>query len=224
SIGSPILNALADHPVAEYEALEGAKLYEFGRPDHFIPEVENDERILSESIFKTFSPTGKVAVKYNHQRHTDDNDDSAPAPLSPRDHGTLLHRVFEQSATLDDIYSAIEVLVIDGLITPTEGEQLRLNIEQTMATNGEIAEWFDGSWERVLNEREIIYNGKNYRPDRVMIRGGEAVVIDYKFGLNKPDSYKRQIKFYAQLLRQMGYKKVSGYLWYISMGQLDKEV
>lgn len=224
SIGSPILNALADHPMAEYEALEGAKLYEFGRPDHFIPEVENDERILSESIFKTFSPTGKVAVKYNHQRHTDDNDNSAPVPLSPRDHGTLLHRVFEQATTLDDIYSAIEGLVIDGLLTPTEGEQLRLNIEQTMAANGEIAEWFDGSWERVLNEREIIYNGKNYRPDRVMIRGGEAVVIDYKFGLNKPDSYKRQIKFYAQLLRQMGYKKVSGYLWYISMGQLDKEV
>ena len=93
-----------------------------------------------------------------------------------------------------------------------------------MAANSEIAEWFDGSWERVLNERDIIYEGKSYRPDRVMIRGGEAVVIDYKFGLNKPDSYKRQIRFYTQLLKQMGYDKVSGYLWYITMGQLDKEV
>ncbi len=223
-MGAPVLNAMLDFPTSDYD-FEGAKFYQFGTPDRFVPKEQKEERILSPSIFKTFSPTGKVAVKYKHQRYSDDTSDSAEGTsLSPRDYGTLLHQVFAEATTLDEVYSAIEELVFNGLINPTEGEQLRLNIEQTMATNSEIAEWFDGSWERVLNERDIIYEGKSYRPDRVMIRGSEAVVIDYKFGLNKPDSYKRQIRFYAQLLKQMGYDKVSGYLWYITMGQLDKEV
>jgi RecB family exonuclease len=76
----------------------------------------------------------------------------------------------------------------------------------------------------VRDEREIIYNGHSWRPDRVMIRGEEAVVVDYKFGINAPATHRRQIERYADLLRQMGYKSVSGYLWYISTERIEQVV
>ena len=57
-----------------------------------------------------------------------------------------------------------------------------------------------------------------------MIRGKEAVVVDYKFGFNTPASHRRQIERYADLLRQMGYTSVSGYLWYISTERIEQVV
>ena len=49
-----------------------------------------------------------------------------------------------------------------------------------------------------------------------MTRDGQAVVIDYKFGLQRQSRYNDQIRRYAELLRQMGYTSVAGYLWYVN--------
>ena len=57
-----------------------------------------------------------------------------------------------------------------------------------------------------------------------MTRGKEAVIVDYKFGINTPASHRRQVELYADLLRKMGYTKVSGYLWYISMERIEQVV
>ena len=46
-----------------------------------------------------------------------------------------------------------------------------------------------------------------------MIKDDEAIVVDYKFG-RRNDEYKKQVAHYMELLVQMGYKKVKGYLWY----------
>ena len=41
-----------------------------------------------------------------------------------------------------------------------------------------------------------------------------ADLFDYKFG-KESDKYKEQVKRYMDLLVQMGYKNVKGYLWYV---------
>ena len=58
------------------------------------------------------------------------------------------------------------------------------------------------------------------RPDRVMIRGDKAVVVDYKFGEEKLSSHRKQIKNYIKLLHEMGYNSVEGYAWYLSLGEI----
>ena len=58
------------------------------------------------------------------------------------------------------------------------------------------------------------------RPDRVMMRGDEAIVVDYKFGLPRPD-YHEQVRHYCQLLQQMGKQNVKGYLWYVASGIVE---
>ena len=87
-----------------------------------------------------------------------------------------------------------------------------------------VAGWFDGGWNIVRNENEIIVPGagSTRRPDRVMIRGTRAVVVDYKFGNREPGRYRRQVGEYLGLLRQMGYTQCEGYLWYVKLGEIEK--
>lgn len=201
----------------EKEQLFGGTLYDFGELANFNPEEKEKDKkqhkILSESTFATYAPAGKIAVSYDHQRY---DNDSVGNGLSPRNQGTLLHRIFEQAATLDDVYNSLGLLAMDGQIAADEITELNTTIDRTITNNHQVAEWFNGSWSEVLNEREIIHQGKIYRPDRVMVQGNEAVIVDYKFGLQENENYNNKIELYANLLSEMGYQKIRGYIWYVT--------
>jgi hypothetical protein len=89
-----------------------------------------------------------------------------------------------------------------------------------------VREWFDGPWQQVRNEQEIILPGEGSprRPDRVMTCGDRAVVVDYKFGEHDTARYKRQIEEYCALLRDMGYARTEGYLWFVRLGKIERVV
>ena len=59
------------------------------------------------------------------------------------------------------------------------------------------------------------------RPDRVMIKGEEVIVVDFKFGKKSPE-YAAQVRNYMQLLKQMGYRQLKGYLWYVYKNELEE--
>ena len=85
----------------------------------------------------------------------------------------------------------------------------------------EISPRFDGSY-TIINERSLLTNEHILRPDRIMISGDEAIVVDYKTGAKKSDSYNRQVQRYAKTLKETGFKKVSGFLWYINQNEVEK--
>ena len=58
------------------------------------------------------------------------------------------------------------------------------------------------------------------RPDRVITDGNETIVIDYKFG-NKNTAYAKQVQRYMNLMQQMGYPNVKGYLWYVNLDEIE---
>ena len=58
-------------------------------------------------------------------------------------------------------------------------------------------------------------DGKIYRPDRVISKNGNTVVIDFKTGMEK-DSHKTQLANYKHILSQMGYTNVQGILLYLT--------
>ena len=135
----------------------------------------------------------------------------------------MMHQAMENATSREDIEERIRLCVVDGSLSAKEAATLRERIAKVFDQEV-VAEWFDGSWESVKSEREIIYNSRSWRPDRVMVKGRRAVIVDYKFGLNAPASHRKQIELYASLLHQMGYTDVSGYLWYITMERIDKVV
>ena len=81
----------------------------------------------------------------------------------------------------------------------------------------EVKEWFDGNY-KLLNETSILFrdNGTTQKriPDRVMINGNKAIVVDFKFG-KEYEGYMHQVQEYISLLRQMGFTHVEGYIWYV---------
>ena len=76
-----------------------------------------------------------------------------------------------------------------------------------------------------LCEGAIIYREKGVlqtrRPDRVMMKDGEVIVVDIKFG-KKRKTYNKQVKEYMDLLSDMGYEHIRGYLWYVFNNELEE--
>ncbi|MBQ5844771.1 MAG: UvrD-helicase domain-containing protein [Alistipes sp.] len=179
---------------------------------------ENNEGRVS----LTDTPVSKVKLKLKLPSFKYFDKDSKVI-ASPRDKGIMLHRVMERAVTYQDIENEIKRLVIDGIISTTDSfllsEQIAKSLNSTIA-----AKWFDGSYTTVRRESSIIAPGVGTkRPDRVMINGDEAVVVDYKFG-EQSASYLKQITEYCQLLKQMGYNKVKGYIWYIREAKIEEIV
>jgi hypothetical protein len=77
-----------------------------------------------------------------------------------------------------------------------------------------MRDWFTSPWV-VEREKPIYMDGREYRPDRVMIdeERKRAIVLDYKFGAHN-EKYFLQVQTYMQAMRLLGYTDVSGYLWY----------
>lgn len=141
--------------------------------------------------------------------------------ITPQQEGILLHGIMERASSRQDIVDAIEQLSIDGVISKSESMLLRRQIEE--AIDSTIAkEWFADKWDEVYTENSIISTDQSVkRPDRVMVAGDRAVVVDYKFG-ERSEEYRRQVKGYEQLLTKMGYGTVEGYIWYVREGEIDR--
>ena len=96
-------------------------------------------------------------------------------------------------------------------------EMARVEIDPDLEVRSGGRHWFDGTY-RFFNEASIVTgSGETYRPDRVLISrsGDRVVVIDYKFGQRR-GAHFTQVRGYMDLLRQMGYPAVEGWLWYVS--------
>ena len=64
-------------------------------------------------------------------------------------------------------------------------------------------------------EAEILTpEGHSLRPDRVIIKGNVAIIVDYKTG-RPMEKYKNQLQQYAKSLNEMGYQDVRKYLLYL---------
>ena len=151
--------------------------------------------------------------------------DHSEQELSPRNFGILMHKAFEEANDREGIEQCILRMEQDAVLSHADAEELRRMVEKALS-DPTVGSWFDGSWSEIRTEDAILSKGKKHlhRPDRVMIRGTEAVVVDYKFGELNATRYRQQLDRYAQLLREMGYTKVSGYLWYVKQGTIEQVI
>ncbi len=177
----------------------------------------------TESIILQDYPTSKPNIAIHYPTHRYSEEGLTPGSTSCRN-GIMLHRIFEKASTVEELYSAIKRMSLDCLIDNDEADRLRSNIERAMSDE-RAREWFCGSWDDIKTEAEILCKKGIRRPDRVMISGDRAVVVDYKFGDKINKYYNRQMSEYISLLRSMGkYNTIEGYVWYISLGHIESVV
>jgi len=136
--------------------------------------------------------------------------------------GQLLHTLFASIDTKEDLTAAIERLLFEGVIESAEKAQEIYEIAEKALNLDEVKDWYSGEW-TLYNECSIIYNDEQgnmqtRRPDRVMMKGKEVIVVDFKFGKKKPE-YSTQVREYMSLLSEMGYTDIKGYIWYVYSGE-----
>ncbi len=207
--------------VGRYTADDESEQYEFGSCS---APVREEKPSTVESVVMTDYPTSEADLRLRlpSQRYFEEENQ---VELSPRNFGILMHRAFEQAEDEEQIEAAIVRMLHDGSLSEEDAAQLRQMVQQALG-DPIVRSWFDGSWEQVMTERQIVLPRalQTRRPDRVMISGQRAVVVDYKFGERHAARYRDQIKAYCELLRKMGYTEVEGWLWYVKLGKIESVV
>ena len=141
--------------------------------------------------------------------------------LYQKEYGEPICHNFSGINRIEEIGAAIDPYVYEGLITMSERETLFTEIRDILNLEP-MKELFSQGWV-VRSEREILLpGGEILRPDRVVSRGNEAVVIDFKTGKILL-SHETQVKRYGSTLLEMGFTNVRHYLVYIALKQV-KEV
>lgn len=131
--------------------------------------------------------------------------------------GNILHEILSKINSKEDLDYAIETAIFSGVLEKIEVDKIKQTILNLI---NDKPEWFGDNVKQSYNEVEIVgLDGFISRPDRVVILEDEVIIIDYKTGAHFP-RYERQLNRYGKLYREMGYKNVRKFLWYIHTGIL----
>ncbi len=145
----------------------------------------------------------------------------AGAAASNRIRGVVLHDILSRVVASEDLDAAVRTSVMNGDLSECEATDARILLSERIASVKDYG-WFDVPGAKVLNESSLIdTDGEIYRPDRVVVKGGGVVIVDYKFGEHRR-AYERQLMKYTDIWRRMGYENVSSYLWYVQTGEVVK--
>lgn len=137
-----------------------------------------------------------------------------------RRRGVILHEIMSRTNTLGDFVDQMEKEVTLGRISSEDRDECVHKLKAALS-HPVIAKWFvPNHHTTMLREQSILTQEGLYRPDKILIEGTQAYVIDYKFGEHNDKKYRRQVKQYLSLLTQMGYTSPQGYIWY----NLDNDI
>jgi len=135
-------------------------------------------------------------------------------PVKKQYRGNLIHKVLSMIKIAEDAGPVIEKLFFEGIIDEPEKLEISEMIKKFLS-NIEVSEYFKKGL-TIKTEPEILLpSGKTYRPDRLILDGKSATVIDFKTGKPEP-KHKEQVRYYEKIMRQMGYVKVKGILLYLN--------
>ena len=218
-VGKFLWEAVQDRAQTDGEGDSKRIWAEFGAqeaPDRRAGKAEQIENVLLDSY--PTSPLTQSPRTLSHRYLEEDGEQIRSA----RSMGVLMHGVLSESADEVDVMRRIDLEQKNGHLSDEQASELKRIIKREFCRD-EVREWF-GEWDEVRTENDILSAGivGTRRPDRVMIRGERAVVVDYKFGEEQRAAHHRQVATYAQLLREMGYTQIEGYVWYLSLGHIVK--
>jgi ATP-dependent exoDNAse (exonuclease V) beta subunit len=139
-----------------------------------------------------------------------------------RKRGVIIHSILSRIYSLDDIADSVKEAVSAGELLPEE-EGATIALLTELVESARLRGWFEGK-SGVYNELEIIEPGGTIsRPDRVIV-SEETTVIDFKTGKQRSSSHSRQIARYIELMKEMDFPGVKGYIWYLEDNFIEEVV
>ena len=210
-------------PLTEAEDRQGNLTYSIGE---IVPSQQKDDKKVSNPLltqpkpvslsFRYFDSSAQFLQSNQSERFINSEDPSEADEYI--DEGNLFHALLQEIRLPDDLDRAVRTIDTQGYFRNTlHRDRVRRFLAKCLQ-EPRVATWFAPHWQ-VINECSIAYTDAKgivrvRRPDRVITDGSQTVVIDYKTG-RQDNRHADQVQLYIDLLRQMGYPHVSGYLWYI---------
>lgn len=166
--------------------------------------------IVSLDRYPSFAWRERIAIKPRQRNFL--LDEGTPT-VQKINYGLLMHEILAEIRLKDDLPTVIRQYIFSGMLSNDEAEILEEKLEKVLE-HPEAKGWFEEGWEVKTEVPVLPLSGKLNRLDRVMIKGKNAVVVDFKSGVVQ-EKYKSQVRRYAQLLKDMGYAPVEGYVVYL---------
>lgn len=182
--------------------------YSLGDPEPLPLKTKKPASVAHPELFISGNWRKNILLSGHAAEYWDLDDDSRNLEW-----GNLVHRILSGINTVSDLGPAIVAEVNAGNIQAGKAQELKMLLEGILSQE-EIKPFFDGNYQ-LKNEAGILRpGGGEYRPDRLMIKEKQTIVLDYKTG-KKDSKHIRQLEQYAALLMEMGYTEVEKYLLYI---------
>ncbi len=210
-------------------------LFEYGDLATSVPKKEKKEKKASTNVFTMPQESITIDIaatpelpefrQSNKSRDFIEGDEEEEQQKHYIKMGTVMHSLFSTIHHADDVEGALRQLELDGVLYDENisREKVEKMVRKRLETPM-VKDWFSQRW-TVFNECAIlsVEDGKvkEHRPDRVMRREGETVVVDFKFGKPK-EEHHRQVRQYMDLLSGMGHENVRGYLWYVYPNRIEE--
>jgi ATP-dependent helicase/nuclease subunit A len=135
--------------------------------------------------------------------------------------GNQVHEVLSLMTGPKDFESVLNQLLLEGTVSSSDLTIIKKRIVALME-NVQLKQWFDSDFE-VLAERELWYDDKIIKPDRVMTKGNEAIVVDYKKE-KASEAQHNQVRGYMKAMRDLGFSTVTGFLVYVDTVEIEEVV
>ncbi|MDT0554188.1 UvrD-helicase domain-containing protein [Urechidicola vernalis] len=120
------------------------------------------------------------------------------------EYGNLIHEILSKIKTESDIEDVLKTYAREGFLDDEFGEKVK-DIIEAVVKHTELKKYYSDDYE-IKNEQELLSNvGEIQIPDRLCVKGGNVVVIDYKTG-EQLSKHEQQISKYALTLRSLGFE------------------
>jgi len=210
-----LLHNVVQQPEFAAQWNAGEKMWQAGEwtnyDEYHAPPVAS----LSLNRYASSSWRSKLVIRHHAAGHFQEQESETTTRIK---YGIHLHTIFSRIRYADELDEAFKVLQHTGVINEQEKPVISQLVNELLA-NATVASWFQKEWEVRTEVPVLLPGGEESRIDRLMTKGQQAVVVDFKTG-NPTKSDSQQVNGYLETLRKMNFTDVKGYLLYIRTGEV----
>lgn len=189
-------------------------IYEAGTPQakHVFPDVEGKQE-------EVFVPDNIGEHLWFPEISLQDRALLEPGALSEQQRfGNQLHALLAETDDLAHPEIPLAKLRLKGIIE----EELQERLQSSLGKLIELPAYrslFENA-QKILREQPILLGeAENKRPDLIILKENETLVLDYKTGM-KSDKHIKQVSQYVQVLKKMNYPDVKGFVYYTGQAEM----
>ncbi len=196
---------------------DSVKNYSIGTLEEAKSKITGNIQAGKSSIYESSDWRNKIAVRKKGALLFDPDASEQKAKVN---YGLLVHEILSKIKNEKEADLIVEGFQMEGLISKKEGQTL-IDQLSIIFSNPQVQNWFNTDWEVKAEVPIIVKDDYPKRPDRVLLQGKKAIIIDFKTGKEKSND-KKQVMEYRNLLMEMGYLNVDVHLLYIALNKVIK--